>query len=719
MQEADIQTLFNQAKKKRGETFARLLYNEQILDVPNILHILEFSGNNPNEIKILAKIIRAKYKTKDTIVYHTDKTPLELLGDAGYDAFVVKNLKQQNSIKKYFRPGEELCTFRDKDRYKDYYMIHAIKRGAENIQPAVHPQREDEYGTSVISIQIAKEGGFISIKNRYNHHVNNPDATFNNNPDNIIHGLSESLKKYFNVDFTLSDQELPDNFQMVNDQIVRYNYEADNVYFGSNYYFSGNSVTKINKDYEIMMDCGILNTRTGHFKHITSGDSSLIEIFEDIFRSKKISIKINPEKNQERMIFANGVHHATVENGIITELYLPETTKIPNTLLWYNKSLKKFYAPKAESIGYNFLCNNTDLTELDLPSLKKISNGFLINNVNLNKFNAPNLEEVGNSFLRENLGLTELNLPSLKKVGDHFMTSNKKLKKFDAPNLESIGCDFLEYNEALIKLRLPSLIQCTYDFLRNNKILKIFEAPKLGSVGMDFLTYNADLEELNLPNLTEARSYFLTYNKKLKRFNAPQLETVHDNFLPDNTALTELILPSLKKLGDYFLTRNENLKRFNAPKLEKIRNNFLESNKSLTELDLPSLLYAGSYFLSNNIILQKFNAPNLHNVGEKFLFNNNALLKLDLPSLEEAGPNFLNNNECLQKFSAIHLMFISLGFLAHNKNLHEIITLNHPATIMSADDYKHLCLVMAKNNLKIKINTEPNNMLIPQRSMTD
>ena len=44
------------------------------------------------------------------------------------------------------------------------------------------PIREDEYGTSVMSIQFTKdEAHTLSIKNRYNHSVVNPDATFSNN----------------------------------------------------------------------------------------------------------------------------------------------------------------------------------------------------------------------------------------------------------------------------------------------------------------------------------------------------------------------------------------------------------------------------------------------------------------------------------------------------------------------------------------------------------
>ena len=75
----------------------------------------------------------------------------------------------ENAIKQYFAPDEELCTFRDPSRFQRYHIINAVRKDVDKIKRGNPPQRDDEYGTSVISIQILKTGGFISIKNRYNH----------------------------------------------------------------------------------------------------------------------------------------------------------------------------------------------------------------------------------------------------------------------------------------------------------------------------------------------------------------------------------------------------------------------------------------------------------------------------------------------------------------------------------------------------------------------
>ena len=313
MPEIDTDRVYKQIKKQNGEAAAHVIRDAVLLDVPNIVHILEFAGNNPNEINHLVPVIREIYKTQTKSDVHTDKNPLELLSDAGYDAFVVTTEAQKNSIAKYFRSGEKLCTFGDPNRHIDYYMIHAIKRGADKIKPSNNPERQDEYGTSVISIQIAKSGGFISIKNRYNHTVNNPDATFNNNPDEIIPGLTYSLKKYFNVEFNVSHAPIPPNYRMVNDQLVRYNSEINNFYFGSGYYFSGSEITKLNTDYELMLDCFILDTKTGKLHdiaqeanffrqhryldtgiNISCGNDSAITILGDMFYGKKITVQKNP-----------------------------------------------------------------------------------------------------------------------------------------------------------------------------------------------------------------------------------------------------------------------------------------------------------------------------------------------------------------------------------------------------------------------------------------
>ena len=542
MAEINTEQAFKQIKKQNGEAVAKVLRSEILLDIPNLAHILEFAGNNPDKIKALAPVIREVYKNKNTPEYQTDKNPLQLLNDAGYDAFVVTTEKEKNSIKKYYRPGEEICTFRDPERHIKYYMIHAVKRGAEKIKPSDHPEREDEYGTSVISIQIAKGGGFISIKNRYNHTVNNPDATFNNNPDNIIPGLSTSLKKYFDVDFSVSESMMPDNFRMVHDQFVYFNHEVNNTYFGPDYYFSGSTITKLNTDYEVMLDYYILNVKNGEVRDIAGLKDQTHKILQDMFQNKKITIRTNPNNKHERMIYADDAHVLSVEKGAITELNLPNIKRIDNNFLMYNQNLRKLYAPKLETVGNGFLSSNKQLTELDLPSLKVVGHNFVSYNTFIAKFSAPLLEKTGSCFLMENQGLTKLELPSLKELAGYCLKDNIALSKLYVPKLEIIGPIFLLRNVMLTELDLPNVREIGGSFLRDNKNLARLNAPKLEKVGDHVMIKNLGLTELNLPSLQEVGDNFLFENKKLKTFYAPKLKITKWGFLAKNTKLTDFIV---------------------------------------------------------------------------------------------------------------------------------------------------------------------------------
>jgi len=448
MTQIDTEQIFQQLKKHNGEKFAQAIRGDRdhdgnLLIIPNILHILEFAGNNEEDARHLRPILKEIYLTKQDSQYHTNKNPLELLNEAGYDAFVVENEEQKNSIKKYYRPGEELCTFRDPTRHKDYYMIHAVKRGADKIQPSSTPRREDEYGTSVISIQIAKTGGFISIKNRYNHTINDPDATFNNNPDNIIPGLSESLKRYFHVDFNSTENPLPDNFRMVNDQIVRYNYEVDNVYFGSNYYFSGSTITKLDSNSQVMMDYMILDMKTKKISAPIKDDTYIA--FRTAFEGKTINKTTNKFDKTTSISTPDG-DSVVIKDGKIIKLNLPSIEKIGDNFLRRNTSLTSINLPNVREIGDNFISFNQILSYLNAPKLQYTGKDFLTCNTELTELNLPEVIDIGPYSLQNNHNMISINLPKAKSIG-YLYSDQPNLKHFYAPELpEDRLQHFAQYN---------------------------------------------------------------------------------------------------------------------------------------------------------------------------------------------------------------------------------------------------------------------------------
>lgn len=479
--------IFKKIKKNNGERNAQKF--RDLFDIPNIVDILEFAGRNEAELDQVHKVLMEIYKPKDASWVFTKQDPLTLLDQAGYKAWYVKNEQEQNAIGGYFRSqkavdygltggqprtnignpenGELLCTiYQNLDygakRFNDYYVIHAVKKevlgddklpeSQWHIKPSRYPQREDEYGRSVISIQIAKTGGFISIKNRYNHTVIDPDNTFDSNPDNIIQGLSNSLKSHFNVEFTSTNTPLPQKFRFVNDRVIRYNFERNNVYIGPDYYFSGSDITKLNNDYELILDYNILDIRTGKVRSLWQDqfgyDKETLSLLNGLFEHKKIKIQTN--KNQ-KIIFADGVHVATVENGQIVELNLQDITELDDNVLSGNEAIKKLIAPKLQKTGKDFLTCNEALTELDLPELVSM----------------------GSYSLRDVRTLISIKLPKAKSIGHLWIPAQHDLKELYVPELPDEQLEQI-YQNADTKLKF---------MLATNKILKSFE-PKF-KAGID------------------------------------------------------------------------------------------------------------------------------------------------------------------------------------------------------------------------------------------
>ena len=197
--------------------------------------------------------------------------PEELMSKAGYVLFPeCKTEADIQSFRHYYyrgeptpiykggRPkhwkGQEICTF-DGGRLLTCRVWFAVKKEVvqnENAIPrAKSPARQDAYGTSVLSIQFSK-GLFniLSIKNRYSHAVNNPDATFGNDLDNIIPGLTRAFRDKYNLKisskvpaFVLEDYiEAPDG-----------KYYKYNLTYSSTFYCPNNTIIK-NKEVKRLPD---------------------------------------------------------------------------------------------------------------------------------------------------------------------------------------------------------------------------------------------------------------------------------------------------------------------------------------------------------------------------------------------------------------------------------------------------------------------------------
>lgn len=191
-----------------------------------------FSDLDEFQIKSICSEISAN-DTFGTIRETTQEEIVEDFMKAGYDTVIFDDREKIAECEKYYASGEKICTYNNlSGRMSQYHMIVAIKKDIDKIQRSKHPQREDEYGTSILNIQIAKNGSHMSIKNRYNHTVSECDSTLNNNLDLLVQGLQAKVLGYYGIAFLNKKKSYYKNIVNINGIYLKYSVEVDNVYFG-------------------------------------------------------------------------------------------------------------------------------------------------------------------------------------------------------------------------------------------------------------------------------------------------------------------------------------------------------------------------------------------------------------------------------------------------------------------------------------------------------
>lgn len=477
------------------------------------------------------------------------KSPEELMDEAGYILKECYTEEEIQEYKKYYAPGEELCTFRG-GRLDKCRVFFAYKKNVDEIkrEDFKKPMRQDEYGTSVISIQFTRDGtNTLSIKNRYNHKVINPDATFSNDLDNIIAGLTDSFEQYKNITQKNIDNAWYglSNYVMANDgKFYKYNYEIFNIYFcPDNIIIDNFEVKKYDKSRYLVMDYYILDMAKLS-KGIRLYNVDLNDSFVDTIKNVSDVEVENIDGGGKRVVVANDMGESL------------------NILLNQNNQIVGLKINGISMIGNNFMHLNRTLLEIDAPSVVNIKDYFLPLNEVLEKVNFPGLVKVGKEFLNDNMGLEELNLPLLEETRYGFMQKNINLRKIGVPKLEIAGSYFLSGNEKLQE----------------------FDAPYLKEVGWAFLKCNQVMKELNLPNLVEMGAAFMSYNNSLISLSIPKLTSTGTMMLERNTSLEKLYSPELVLLEANTLRNNKKLSELYVPKLTYIKYGVLEKNKELLDM---------------------------------------------------------------------------------------------------------------------------------------
>lgn len=215
-----------------------------------------FSELDEFQIKSICAEISAD-ATLGTVRKTTQEEIIEDFKKAGYDTVIFDDEERIAECKKYYASGEVICTYNNlSGRMSQYYMLVAIKKDIDKIQRSKTPQREDEYGTSILNIQIAKNGSHMSIKNRYNHTVSECDNTLNNNLDLLVPGLQAKVLGYYNIASLNKNKNYYRNIVNINEVYLKYDAELENVYFGNFVLDSKNGVRFAdNGRYYVNTDC--------------------------------------------------------------------------------------------------------------------------------------------------------------------------------------------------------------------------------------------------------------------------------------------------------------------------------------------------------------------------------------------------------------------------------------------------------------------------------
>jgi len=473
----------------------------------------------------------------------TNKMPQELLREVGYTLYECKNESDIQSFKKYYAEGEKLCTFHTQrlNRCIVFFAVH--ERALDlNRKDFLCPKRQDAYGTSVISIQFThKKPNRLSIKNRYNHMVENPDATFSNNLENIIPGLTRSFEKYYHLNI----KNIQQNFELAgyvlaNDgKFYKYNYEIHDIYYcPHNIIIDKGEVIRYKEERFLLCDYFLFDIKN---KTLHSYDKDIIQdSFQLCFQNIE-NIKITKTKDVKQVVVEMDgnkqviIHLNSLQQ--IVKIQMDSILEIGDNFLECNHVLKEFYANSLKKVGHAFLYQNKELIVLEVRFLEEVGNYFCAQNKAMKQLILPHIKRTGHSFFRDNYCIHDIFFPSLEEVADYFLTSNHAIVTAFFPRLTKVGNSFLANNEKICSFFGEFLEEVGHGFLYSALEINVLSVPKLKKVGNHFM----------------ARSY-------LKKFYAQSLEEVGQCCFYFNPYLKVFDAPHLKKIGEGSLRYNEFLR---------------------------------------------------------------------------------------------------------------------------------------------------------------
>ncbi len=556
----------------------------------------------------------------------TDKTPSELMEIAGYTLYECYTEEDIQSFRKYYAENEVICTITNGDRLKRCYVFFAVKKNVDNIHRKnfPFPRRDDEYGTSVISIQFSRgKNNTLSIKNRYNHTVNNPDSTFGNNLENIIPGLTKSFEYFYG--FNIEKENAGLNFLqnnslkcvLANDgKFYHYNIEIWGIYYCENNIIIRNgqidNTYAKNKERYILIDQFLIDTKAKTieepFSNFTNEKDSFINSIYDLGKITDIQVIKDGE---------NRIINITLDDNKKIQITIDKT----NSIIGYENSY-------IEEINDNFLFFNIKLENLSLKNVKKINNNFLRYNDSLTNIFLPNVQKIGNGFIANNDTLTAINLPNVLTIGNYFLADNARISQLSMPHVKKIGCDFLYTNKSLKTICLEEVEEIDTNFLSYNRNIESVILPNVQIIGSYFMSDSSSLKEISLPNVIHIGDCFIHFNENIENVYMPKVVDIGAFFLSLNKKLESINLPMVQKIGEYFLEKNRILKHVSMPALQEFGKFFLNFISNTT-IYLPSLSHANGFFL----------------IDGKFQNNRNLIIESDLSKKEGMSRDEKSSNK--------------------------------------------------------------------------
>lgn len=650
-----------QIKKKYGENMAHLsrsLFPTILENEGRLLKLLEsnFEPNKSLYDDLVENDLTMEFKdyiyglleNKKEENVKTNKSPKELLSEAGYDLYECHSEEEIQSFKKYFAHGEELCTFKYGNRLDTDYVFFAVKKNVDDIKrdDFDEPQREDLYGTSVMSIQFSRgRVNTLSIKNRYNHTVKNPDATYGNNLDNIIPGLRDSFEKHydFNINQCDVDINIPGYVKAKDKKYYKYNYELNGVYYCPNNIIIKN--LEVDRTYQkperyLVLDYFIVDLVD---KKVSLYDRSLQDgLLETTDNIKNIEIR-KIDDGDKKIIFNNRDNTSfemTIDKKNVIKAYRNDNLlEVPERFLYSNKYLESLVLNNTKVISNECLTQNHDLCHIEVNNLETIGNYFLTHCYKLDEFIGNKVKTVGHYFLTNDTNCKKIEMENVEKIESNFLSRNRDITSIDFRELVEVGNCFIDCDTKLEKANLPKLKITKNSFLSMCNIRNI-DLSNLKEVGSEFMTYDKVIESITLNNLEVAGHDLLSRAKRLKEFNAPKLRKVGNNCLGE-VKIENLELNELESVGDDFLKDSSGLLTFIAPKLVTAGNNFMAETESIKKLVLEELKETGHSFLRFNEIIEEIITPKLEKTGYGFAQSSEKIKKIDVHNLKVIGEDSL------------------------------------------------------------------------------